>query len=73
MIHGEKILNGLSEPELERLSKVAIWAFNKGREFAEQPTILNLFAEINWKKAKYPQDTGEVCLNCYTALMEGEK
>lgn len=66
------ISHGLTEPEQERLMRAVTWAFNKGREFRDNPTILDIFANINWRTAKYPQDTGQVCLNCYNALIKGE-
>lgn len=62
------ISHGLSEAEQERLMRVAVWAFNQGRQFAEEPKVIELFSSINWKTAKYPDDTGLVCFNCISAL-----
>ncbi len=63
------IMQGLRESEIERLMRVAIWAFNQGRQFAEEPEVIEMFSTINWKTAKYPEDTGTMCFNCMSALI----
>ncbi len=72
MIEAEKFMYGLSEPETERLMRVASWAFNKGRDFANNPAILETLVEINWKDSKL-HDSNILCMNCVAYLTKENK
>lgn len=70
MIEAEKFMSGLSEPELERLMRVASWAFNKGRDFANDPEILETLVEIDWKDSNLHK-ANVLCMNCVAYLTKG--
>jgi len=69
-IQSAPVIAGLSEPEIERLMRVAGWAYNQGRNFVAKPVMLEMFTEIDWKK---PVANSLLCINCIAVLQEAMK